>query len=241
VSASSIHPLPTGQCGPAPVAATVATAPDTAPPGAVPMCSWELDTEVGPAEPILILRVAGEIDLLTMSALERALDAALDAATDQRSGDLVVDLAGVGFCCVRGFALLFTAAATAQTNGTGYALSGLSPHLDRIATLLWPGQRCVRYRSTAAAVTAIRIHHTHQPARTRPAIRDDSEHCVPAARDSSHRRAPHRIRWLTMAGLICHCHPVDSPTCGCRELCHRRDQRHRGWPTATSPPLTRPT
>jgi anti-anti-sigma factor len=105
--------------------------------------------ELGPAGPILVLRVAGEIDLLNVPLLQHALD----AAVDQRPGDLVVDLAGVGFCCVRGFALLFTAAATAQTNGTGYAVSGLLPHLDRIATLLWPEQHCLRYRSAAAAVT----------------------------------------------------------------------------------------
>jgi hypothetical protein len=38
------------------------------------------------------------------------------------------------------------------------------PHLDRIATLLWPQQRYVRYRSVAAAVTAIRIDQTHRVA-----------------------------------------------------------------------------
>ena len=129
------------------------------------VCSWELDTELGPAGSILVLRVAGEIDLLTVPGLEHALSAAID----QRPGDLVVDLAGVVFCCVRGFALLSTAAATAQTNGTGYALSGMPPHLDRIATLLWPEQHCLRYRSAAAAVTAIRIDHTHPAHLSRPA------------------------------------------------------------------------
>jgi hypothetical protein len=73
----------------------------------------------------------------------------------------VVDLAGVVFCCVRGFALLADAAATAQTNRTGYAVSGVPPHLDHLATLLWPEQHFLRYRSAAAAATAIRIEHTH--------------------------------------------------------------------------------
>ncbi len=122
-------------------------------------CSCELDTESGPAGPILVLRVTGEIDLFTLPVLQDALT----AAVEKRPGDLVVDLAGVGFCCVRGFALLATAAATAQTNRTGYALSGLPPHLDRVATLLWPEQTCVRYRSTAAAITAIRIEQTYRP------------------------------------------------------------------------------
>jgi hypothetical protein len=39
----------------------------------------------------------------------------------------------------------------------------MSPHLNRIANMLWPEQGCVRYRSVAAAVTAIRIDHTYRP------------------------------------------------------------------------------
>jgi hypothetical protein len=63
-----------------------------------------------------------------------------------------------------GFALLATAAHTMQTSGTGFAVSGMLPHLDRTATLLWPQQRCVPYRSVAAAVTAIRIDQTYRVA-----------------------------------------------------------------------------
>lgn len=72
-------------------------------------------------------------------------------------------LAGVGICCVRGFDLLATTAATAQTNRTGYALSSLPPHLDRVATLLWPEQPCVRHHSVAAAVTAICTEQYRRP------------------------------------------------------------------------------
>jgi anti-anti-sigma factor len=122
------------------------------------MCSCELDTETGPAGAILVLRVAGEIDMATLPVVQSALT----AATDQRPGDLVVDLAAVSFCCVRGFALLATAARTAQADGISYALSGLPAHLDRVATLLWPEQPWIRYRSAAAAVTAIRIDHTYR-------------------------------------------------------------------------------
>lgn len=128
---------------------------------AAALCSCELATELGPAGPILVLHAVGEIDLFTLPVLQQALTAAIE----KRPADLVVDLAAVGFCCVRGFAVLASAAGTAQTktNRTGYALSGLPPHLDRFATLLWPEQRCVRYRSAAAAVTAIRIEQTHRP------------------------------------------------------------------------------
>lgn len=126
--------------------------------GHAPLCSCELDTASGPTGPILVLHVAGEIDLVTLPALQHALT----AAVDQRAGDLVVDLAAVSFCCVSGFALVADTAATAQTNGTNYAVSGMSPHLDRIATLVWAEQRCVRYRSTAAAVTGIRIDQIYR-------------------------------------------------------------------------------
>ena len=102
-----------------------------------------------------MLRVAGEIDLLTLAVLRDALT----AAVDRYPVDLVIDMAGVGFCCVRGFALLAAAARTAQTRGICCSLSGLSRQLDRVASLLWRAQ-CVRYRSVAAAVNAIRVDDT---------------------------------------------------------------------------------
>lgn len=116
-------------------------------------CSCETRNENGPTGQILVLRISGEIDLLTIALVETALTAALDRAPR----DLVVDLAGVSFCCVRGFALLADALSTARADGVGYALSGLNTHLDRIATMLWTDQNLVRYRTAAAGVTAIRI------------------------------------------------------------------------------------
>ncbi len=123
-------------------------------------CFCEVATEPGPGGDIVVLRVAGEIDMLTLPVLKDALGAAMA----RRPADLVVDLAGVGFCCVRGFALLAAAARNAQTCGTAYALSGLSPRLNRVATLHEPEQRCVRYRSVAAAVGAVRVDRTYRPA-----------------------------------------------------------------------------
>ena len=121
-------------------------------------CSCNLDTETGPAGPIQVLRVSGEIDTLTRPLVQTALDAVL-AQTPQ---DLVIDLAGVRFCSVRGFALLAAAAHTARAAGIGFVLSGLTGHLDRIATLLWPEEHFIRYRSVAAAVTALRMEHTYR-------------------------------------------------------------------------------
>jgi len=122
--------------------------------------SCESATEPGPDGDITVLRVAGEIDMLTIPVLQDALG----AAVSRHPADLVLDLAGVDFCCVRGFALFAAAARTARTCGTGYALSGLTPRLNRLATLLEPEHRCVRYRDVAAAVSAIRVEHTYRPA-----------------------------------------------------------------------------
>lgn len=141
----TVHPQPP------PLVAGAMSGPATA-------CSCGIDTATGPAGPILVLRVAGEIDLLTRSLVRTALDAALD----QTPHDLLVDVAGVGFCCVRGFELLADTAHAARAAGIGFALSGLSRHLDRVLGLLWPEDQFVRYRSVAAAVTAIRIDHTHR-------------------------------------------------------------------------------
>lgn len=106
-----------------------------------------------------MLHVAGEVDLLSLPVLQDALTAALT----RRPGDLVVDLAAVTFCGVRAFALLAATADTAHANETRYAVSGLNPNLDRIATLLWPENPYMRYRSAAAAVIAIRIDQAYQP------------------------------------------------------------------------------
>lgn len=121
-------------------------------------CEWEIDTHNGPAGKILVLRVVGEIDLLTVPQVRAALATAVARAPT----DLVVDLAGVRFCCVRGFALFADTAHTTTAGGVGYAVSGLSRHLDRIADMLWCDQHLARYASTAAAVTALRIDQAHR-------------------------------------------------------------------------------
>lgn len=139
------------QARPRPVTATHPRDPSA-------VCDCDTHAELGPISPILVLRVTGEIDILTVPRLRTALTAALE----QVPRDLVVDLAGVRFCCARGFAVIAKGALTAQRDGTRYCVSGLSDHLDRIATLLWPVQEFARYGSAAAAVSAIRVE---QPGR----------------------------------------------------------------------------
>lgn len=127
---------------------------------AATLCTCELHTESGPTGSIVVVRVAGEIDILTIPTVHDALA----EAVDQRPADLVIDLSAVGFCCVRGFTLLATAARAARISGIGCAVSGMTSHLDRVASMLWPEHGCIRYRSVATALSGIRMDQTSRPA-----------------------------------------------------------------------------
>ena len=106
----------------------------------------------------MVLRVVGEIDQLTYPVLHAALAAALFGAVDQPARHVVVDLAGVTFCDVRGLTLLADTAKTAIANETGYALSRCSAQLERCWRVLGtirpnPDHSVVtRHVSIAAAV-----------------------------------------------------------------------------------------
>lgn len=107
---------------------------------------------------ILVLRMAGEIDLCTQRGMQSALRAGLHA----RPRHLVVDLSRVTFCGVRAFSMLDQSARTAAEHQIDYALCGLSPHLDRVATTLWGPAGPTRHRSAAAAVAMLRAAHTRR-------------------------------------------------------------------------------
>jgi len=106
---------------------TAGDAPDSA------GCWCTTESWACPTGEIVVLRVHGEIDLRTRPTVQAALTAALS----RRPHHLVVDVADVTFCCVRGFALLADTGTTAAAHGTGYAICGLSPRLERYATMLW--------------------------------------------------------------------------------------------------------
>lgn len=101
---------------------------------------------------IIVLRVGGELDLCTLPTLQSALCGSLD----QHPAHLVVDLARMTFCSVRGLTVLTHADRAAAAKATRYAVSAVPPRIDRIWTLLWDGDIPVRYRSIATALTAIR-------------------------------------------------------------------------------------
>jgi anti-sigma B factor antagonist len=103
------------------------------------------------AREIIVLRVAGEVDLCTIPILAAALDASLD----QRPAYLVVDLAQMTFCSMRGLDLLTQTGRITAATATGYAVTGVSPQIHRVWTLCWGSDRPICYRSTAAAVRRI--------------------------------------------------------------------------------------
>lgn len=75
------------------------------------------------------------------------------AASNQYPAYLVVDLARMTFCSVRGLDLLIQAGRIAAERETGYAVTGVLPQIHRAWTLCWGNDRPIYYRSTAAAVT----------------------------------------------------------------------------------------
>lgn len=122
-------------------------------------CSCTTEFLSSPTGEIIVLRVGGEVDLLTAPELEAALDDTLD----QRPAHLVVGLAGLRFCSARGMGLLIRAGATAAERGIGYAVCSVPRLLDRVWGELWNGELPACYPSIAVAVTAIRAGHVPRP------------------------------------------------------------------------------
>ena len=118
----------------------------------VPLCSCTREAVGAPVGPIVVLRVEGEIDLYTKEPLRTVLA----EAVAQRSAPVVVDLAGVSFCCGAGFTLLADSALRATVDGAGFAVTGLSETLRRHANLVWIEGLPMRYRGVVHAVRALR-------------------------------------------------------------------------------------
>lgn len=121
---------------------------------------------------IIVLRVSGEVDLGTVPILQTALDESLDPYP----AHLVVDLAQMTFCSVRGLDLLTETGRIAAEKATGYAVTGVLPQINRVWTLGWGGARLVRYRNTAAAVLGIRAAGPGYP---RPLVTHHPSHPAP--------------------------------------------------------------
>jgi anti-anti-sigma factor len=112
-------------------------------------CSCSATSIPAPAGEVLVLRVAGEVDLLTIEVLQGALTSSLARGPCH----LLVDLAELTFCSVRGMGLLVQAGRTAAGQGTGYSVTAASYQVNRAWTLLWPvSELPTRYPTAAAGV-----------------------------------------------------------------------------------------
>jgi anti-anti-sigma factor len=104
-----------------------------------------------PPDDVIVVRVAGEVDLLTGPVLQAALADSLARGPC----DLLVDLAAMTFCDVRGLSMLVQVGATAAERGVGYAVAAAPRQVRRVWPMLWPAAELpVQYPSAAAGVLA---------------------------------------------------------------------------------------
>ena len=144
------------------------------------MSSWSLGVEAGLVGNIVVVRLAADLDMLTLPLGWAAVITALD----YHPADLVIDLSEVGFCGVRGFALLAAIARVTAAGGIGYTISGLGRHHERGADLSWTDVQIVRARNAAAAVMAIREAQ---------ALRSPRSPVTTSTRRTSSRRGPEGV------------------------------------------------
>jgi anti-anti-sigma factor len=118
---------------------------------AAALCSCTTTSISAPAGEVLVLRVAGEVDLLTIEVLQGALTSGLARGPCH----LLVDLAELTFCSVRGLSLLVQVGRTAAGQGTGYSVTAASRQTNRAWTVLWPvSELPTQYPTAAAGVAA---------------------------------------------------------------------------------------
>jgi anti-anti-sigma factor len=116
-------------------------------------CSWT--SPPSPTGEVIVLGVAGEVDLCSLPVLR----AALAEVIGRRSDHVIVDLAEVRFCSVRGLTVLAEAGATAAGAGTEYAIGGASRLVNRVWALGWPDAELpIRFPTAGAAVLAALAH-----------------------------------------------------------------------------------
>jgi anti-sigma B factor antagonist len=115
------------------------------------LCSCTATSIPAPAGEVRVLRVAGEVDLLTIEVLQGALTSGLARGPCH----LLVDLAELTFCSVRGLSLLVQAGRTAAGQGTGYSVTAASRQTNRAWTVLWPvSELPTQYPTAAVGVAA---------------------------------------------------------------------------------------
>ena len=94
------------------------------------MSAPELQIAVDTGASAVDVTVAGEIDLVTSTALKRALDGVLDRLPPPPL--IRVDLTGVGFMDTSGVAVLLAIRTRALALGSRLVVSSASPFLERL-------------------------------------------------------------------------------------------------------------
>jgi anti-anti-sigma factor len=113
------------------------------------LCSCVGMSFTSPAGEVIVVRVAGEVDMLTISVMRDALADSLARGPC----DLIVDLASMTFCDIRGLALLVQTDATAT--GISYAIAAAPDQARRVWALLWPVDELpMQFPSAAVGVLA---------------------------------------------------------------------------------------
>lgn len=131
-------------------------------------CRCSLTALPSPVGDIVVLHVAGELDMATVEVVRTALDSALSVRQDT----LVVDLTGVTFCGSRGLDVLIQALDVATDRGIRYVISGASAQARRLWTLVWPADRQPDQHPTVRlAVLAAMTRQTARRDRVRPSAR----------------------------------------------------------------------
>lgn len=114
-----------------------------------PRCRCCLATLSSPVGDIILLHVAGEVDLRSFAVLETALDDVLDRLPEH----LVIDLTELFFCSSYGLSAITRTARAATANGTRYSICATSPLIRRLGPHLWPeGGAPPIHRTVAGAV-----------------------------------------------------------------------------------------
>jgi anti-anti-sigma factor len=100
---------------------------------------------------IVVLQVAGEVDLGTVDFLATALTAVLREQPDH----LIIDLAGLNFCGGCGLNVLAEAGVSAAREGTCYRVSAASRLMVRCWSRLWAkDEQPTQFPTCAAAMSA---------------------------------------------------------------------------------------
>ncbi|MEJ3654030.1 STAS domain-containing protein [Actinomycetes bacterium KLBMP 9759] len=128
-------------------------------------CTCSTTLLPSPAGEIIVLWIAGEVDLSSRQLVQTAVDASID----QHPSHLQIDLSRLVFCDGATLALLVRAGLTAAARGIGYSISAPPRQAERVWVLLWPAVSIpTRHASAGAGVIAAMAGQNAQRHGTQP-------------------------------------------------------------------------